>query len=503
MMRRLALFAAAVLTIGGFTVTRPAIASAATAVQNSSRLDLDLGVGEDLAIATASGNFVFRLLAGATWTEVGTIAGVTGFGSDTLTIDPAAFTKITVTDEGAGSEISFVSPVDNLGVELQLLLDGPSSRIDASGVVSTPAPVPLVLYAERIDVSGAFSVTTSSLKLAGDVVDVAAAITAPGAVTIVQRADGYPIDLGSTTDAAAALEVSDAELDRIDAPTIRVGNESSGDVTVTASISPLLASTLTLQTGGALIDGHASGADFVVPSLGLQAVDGIADDGADIVFETNIDTLAALNTGTGGISVVETVAGGDLTIGAFDGLVGATIEAGGGKLMQIETNDGDLTIDAAVTGVDATLFLVAQEGNGGSGDRTLTNNATISADTAGNHRLMANNMALAGGTIDVGTSPLIITTDTSASVPVGLDLGGADGVNVLGLTQAELLDGVGRLTHPGAERHGIGRRDRTGRCDQRTVGRDRRSGVARIERQRPDGQLVDPDGRDRRDRRLR
>ena len=64
-------------------------------------------------------------------------------------------------------------------------------------------------------------------------------ITAQDSVTIQPVSTAWAVDLGSPTDGGASvLEVSDAELDRIFAPTIRIGSTSNpGDITVSSPIT--------------------------------------------------------------------------------------------------------------------------------------------------------------------------------------------------------------------------------------------------------------------------
>jgi hypothetical protein len=70
-----------------------------------------------------------------------------------------------------------------------------------------------------------------------------------GTVAIRAASADRPIDLGSTTDAAGALEVSDAELDRLFTPTVRIGDGSSGLLTVSAAVGAANATTVALVAG--------------------------------------------------------------------------------------------------------------------------------------------------------------------------------------------------------------------------------------------------------------
>ena len=70
------------------------------------------------------------------------------------------------------------------------------------------------------------------------------------AVTLRQKTNGREINLGSTVDSTAnTVELSDAELDRIDAGTISVGDANSGTVNVSANVARAAATNLNITSG--------------------------------------------------------------------------------------------------------------------------------------------------------------------------------------------------------------------------------------------------------------
>src|SRR5207247_8423093 len=82
--------------------------------------------------------------------------------------------------------------------------------------------------------------------------------------TLHQFENGTAIDLGGS-DSAGTLGLSDAELDQITAGTLQIGDANSGDVTITAAITPahLLApsgtphdttSALSIRSGGSITE---------------------------------------------------------------------------------------------------------------------------------------------------------------------------------------------------------------------------------------------------------
>ena len=94
--------------------------------------------------------------------------------------------------------------------------------------------------------------------------------------------------------AAKTLELSDAELDRVFSPLLRIGSAASGNLSLTANISPVNIMTLALRSGGAIAD--IGNPDITVANLALDA-------GAAIDLQqmsSLVGTLAARVTASGG-----------------------------------------------------------------------------------------------------------------------------------------------------------------------------------------------------------
>src|SRR5690606_26667082 len=91
--------------------------------------------------------------------------------------------------------------------------------------------------------------TTGDVTLVADRMALAAGTigAAAGNVTLRTNTAGRAIDLGSTTDAAAALELSDAELDTVTAASLTIGDGAAGAIAITSGIT--YGGTLGLITG--------------------------------------------------------------------------------------------------------------------------------------------------------------------------------------------------------------------------------------------------------------
>ncbi len=107
-------------------------------------------------------------------------------------------------------------------------------------------------------------------------ISAASGITADaGQVTLRGATAGRVITLGSAGDAALALELSDAELDRIFTPRLVLGGSAVGPVSVIASISPASAENVTIQSGTDITVNNGVNIQ-TLGDLTLRAADNIA-----------------------------------------------------------------------------------------------------------------------------------------------------------------------------------------------------------------------------------
>jgi Ca2+-binding RTX toxin-like protein len=237
--------------------------------------------------------------------------------------------------------------------------------------------------------------------------------TVNGQVTIQPKTQGWDVDLGSVTDAAFALELSDAEIDRIFTTTLNIGSLESGRLDVTSAISPLNALNLILRAGtdigiassmtvGGELTLRAGDNIFQLPASAINVggafgafVDEAGDDlgsggvatangsinATSAIFRGNAenDTLngASANDilfGNGGNDTLSGFGGADV----LDGGTGADTMIGGlGDDDFVVDNPGDVVIEEVGEGDDTvkvgfSLTLAANVEN-----LTLTGNAAI------------------------------------------------------------------------------------------------------------------------------
>src|SRR5262245_60585763 len=192
-------------------------------------------------------------------------------------------------------------------------------------------------------------------------------IAAAHSVTLQPVSSAWGVNLGSATDVAAGtLELSDAELDRVFAPTLRVGSTAAaGNLTVSSAITADDYDTLSLRTGGAIIDGAAGiAADITVTNLALRAGAGIGH--ADFL-DVDVSNLAFSNSVIGDVNLPNTFG---LTLAAVDGLTASSNAGGAAQVL----SGGPLTVATNVT-ASGFLNLFAQE------DASSSDNVTILAGT--------------------------------------------------------------------------------------------------------------------------
>ena len=126
--------------------------------------------------------------------------------------------------------------------------------------------------------------------------------TTGGTVTLAPVTAGVAINLGSATDAATdTLELSDAELHRITAGTLQIGNPMRRRLTSHAPINPAGVGHVCLQSGGAVWTDNAN--QLTVGSLTVSA-------GTGITLNTAVNMLTA----SGGAGDIVVTNAGPLTV---------------------------------------------------------------------------------------------------------------------------------------------------------------------------------------------
>ncbi|WEN14473.1 filamentous hemagglutinin N-terminal domain-containing protein [Rhodanobacter sp. AS-Z3] len=307
-------------------------------------------------------------------------------------------------------------------VTLRTLTDGARVTVNGAGTIDTT--------------NGGAVATGADVNINSDNANIDGTINAGtgGTAAIWQYTSGKTISVGDL--GTSQLQIENAELNNITASTIKIGNASSGDLNVAGVVNPTHATTLSLNTGGAI--SQSAGSVITVDTLSGSST------GATVLDQANAITNL-----------------GDFTAGSFNLTNAQSLTVAAGKTVaadtstQLTTTAGDLTIDGTLTGtaINLTGFTgVTLAGNVSAGD-TLTLDSTDAAITQSAGALTA------GGTTTVNAGTGAITLNNANQLTGAVSLNGAntsltnDRATVLGtsaVTGTLAVSSNGALSQTGA-----------------------------------------------------
>ena len=279
-----------------------------------------------------------RLSAGQ---SVGITTGTTGSQDGDISVAAA------VAKTAGGNATLTLDAADDVAVNQSIAsLVGALTLMIRSGDGVTNGP------GDGIAINAALSSNGGDITLTGDRMALAAPIDAGSAtVTLQPYSAGRLINLGSTLDSTAGtLELSDAELDRITAGRLVIGNSMAGAITVSAALAPASAASLALVTASTV------------------AVNAAIVTKGDISIDNGGALMLAANLTTDGGNV--TVAG-STTLGGAGLRTINTIDINTGT----SPSAGDITLDA-ITGQGLSVLARGRDGNASSDDGAVTLGAT-------------------------------------------------------------------------------------------------------------------------------
>jgi filamentous hemagglutinin family protein len=274
-----------------------------------------------IAVTPGVGNIVFGV-----GSSLGTTGTVRLYSGGTVTQDSTA--SIVAAGLGIGSTGSVSLLGANQVGALAANVTDPTSTFDyaAGSTGINLGTVSGVGVASGVHTAGgAISLQADKMRLTGGVVEAGA-----GIVKLVSRS-GLSIDLGSTSDSnAAALELSNAEINAISASQLIIGDlQTTGAIDISGSIAVAAAKvgTLSLQTSGSVTQTAA----LAAPVLNVDATSGVALTNAG----NQIGVFNAFTSGTGDIALNN--AGATLGVGTVTANTGNVVISNTGNI-NLESN---------------------------------------------------------------------------------------------------------------------------------------------------------------------
>ncbi|MFM9959810.1 MAG: beta strand repeat-containing protein, partial [Planctomycetaceae bacterium] len=322
---------------------------------------------------------------------------------------------------GTGNDIVNITSVDADGpynVDLTINGDADSDTVNLNSDITFASGESLIINAETLNTGASADVTTSGagvITITADTVaiDATSTLVSAGIVTLKQQTASRAINLGTAT---GGLDLTDAELDRITASTLQIGDSSSGAINVSTDINLTLTPTITTLhlTTGSTVTGTSGG--IAVSDLAINA-------GGTVNFTdsaTNVTNLAIATT-AGNVTFTE---GNGFTVNTVDGVAG--INAGTGDVTLTASSSGAIASGNPSTDViGSTVTLTAGSGGIGASGNPLTLSATTLKTTTNNGNQFlseADTVTLASTGITAGSATINLVGGT-------FETGGAERIN--------------------------------------------------------------------------
>jgi hypothetical protein len=320
---------------------------------------------------------------------------VSAGGNVLLAADRTVAIRESVATTGTGT----ITITGNLGAGAgNIVLDSGSNVTTANGDLTLRANQGVVTAT-----AGTLIKTTGAgnISLASNSMDIAAGTSIDGganAVSLRQLTNGTGIDVGTATDnpLGGPLGLSDAELDRVTAGTINIGDVNSGEVSISASITRAAVTNLNVTTGG----------NNRITLTGGGALDA---NGGNVTLTANIAGSGGIVSGTAATDVTAntlTLIAGSLGIGASGNPLTTNV-------VNLVTNSQDVTDGAQFLSEADSVAVGAADLQ--AGDQTITlNGGTFFVNATGSilSSVVVNGGATLGGTGTVDGNVLVNSLGT-------------------------------------------------------------------------------------------
>jgi len=286
--------------------------------------------------------------------------------SGAITLDGVANQAGTLTavQGGASGDINFVNS--------EALSLGTISNAASGGAVNLTAPGSIAVAAGQavsangnvsLDATGSGSTISNGGALSGATVSLAASKLAlaggsiAGTTAVALDGNGAAIEIGgAATDLqAGVLELSNAELNTITTPVLRIGGAAAGNITIASAQSG--------SAGGSLE--HVSSALSLHSAGGITQAAGATIDGAASLKAVGASVSLAENNGTGTIAGQATsgdflfASSSEVYLDTVDGLSGITVGSGNTIKLKSTANGISQAAGSAISAANGSLVLEA------------------------------------------------------------------------------------------------------------------------------------------------
>lgn len=213
--------------------------------------------GQNIGVFIGTGGEISAPPVNAMLTNPLTITGTGGQGSTGVNMGVLIGGKLNSTDQnvtvtGTGGE---GTQAYGIGIDQATIAMAGAGVLHLQGVATTAGVLAFIIGHPSTTTSLAHT-GTGAVEIAANTVHIESTATitnSQGQVSIAPTTSGRNINLGSTTDSAAnTLELSDAELDRITANTLQLGDPNSGPVTISAAITRTAATIVNVDSAGVI-----------------------------------------------------------------------------------------------------------------------------------------------------------------------------------------------------------------------------------------------------------
>ncbi|MEQ1643582.1 MAG: LamG-like jellyroll fold domain-containing protein, partial [Pyrinomonadaceae bacterium] len=390
--------------------------------------------GSNTGVSIVSNGTTSRISSGSGSTIVTGTGGISGSNNDGINMFRAA--QITSTNGGTVT-VNGTSGAGSSSEGVQLSGSPTFPAINSSGaafaeisVTGTAAAGIGILIDAGCSVTSGSNANVSLISNSISIDTSSASVSAgTGQVSLRQLTNGVGIDLGSASDPfAGPLSLTDAEIDRVTAGQLNIGNANSGTIIFNSSInltdSPIIPN-LNLTTGGQIQDSF-SGTEITVSNLSMTAGTGGIGQSISGALDFQADTVWTNTSGTNSNQFM-------FSNGQVD-VVAPGLNAGSGSITLVggrwdTTATGGVLSDVVVYGNGANVATLGGIGSVSSSESTTANGGIISPGTSPGILNTGNVSFSTGSIFEVeigGTTPgNTITNHDQLNVTGTLDLAGA------------------------------------------------------------------------------